>query len=164
MIKQKKGFTMIELLVVIAIIGILSTLAIVSLNSARARARDAKRVSDMKQVQTSLELYFADKNGYPADGTAGAGGVTLGAGNATTLSQNGGFDATVSPAGTLYMGQVPSNATPNGADYVYTSLAASGGAACDTGPCAWYNISFNLEGGAGSLAAGDRNASPTGIQ
>ncbi len=155
---------MIELLVVIAIIGILSTLAIVSLNSARARARDAKRVSDIKQVQTSLELYFADKNGYPADGVAGAGGITLGAGNATTLSQNGGFDATVTPAGTVYMGQVPANPTPNGVNYVYTSLVASGGAVCDTGPCAWYNIAFDLEGGAGSLAAGARAATPTGIQ
>ena len=51
-----KGFTLIELLVVIAIIGLLSTLAVVSLNSARAKARDAKRVSDVKQLSMVIEM------------------------------------------------------------------------------------------------------------
>src|SRR6056297_2892443 len=65
--KNKKGFTLIELLVVIAIIGLLSTLAIVALNSARQKSRDAKRVSDIKQIQTALELYYNDNFGYPPD-------------------------------------------------------------------------------------------------
>jgi len=66
MIKNnKKGFTLIELLVVIAIIGLLSTLSILSLNTARARARDAKRVADVKQIQTALEMYFNDVGSYP---------------------------------------------------------------------------------------------------
>ena len=59
---RQKGFTLIELLVVIAIIGLLSTLAVVALNSARAKARDAKRVADIKQVQTALELFFNDED------------------------------------------------------------------------------------------------------
>jgi prepilin-type N-terminal cleavage/methylation domain-containing protein len=63
--KNQKGFTLIELLVVIAIIGLLSTLAVISLNNARQRSRDTKRVADIKQVQTALELYFNDNNGYP---------------------------------------------------------------------------------------------------
>jgi len=46
---QKKGFTLIELLVVIAIIGILSTIGLVALNGSRVRARDAKRVADLRQ-------------------------------------------------------------------------------------------------------------------
>jgi len=62
-----KGFTLIELLVVIAIIGILSSVVLASLNSARKSGRDAKRVADIKQIQLALELYF-DANmttGYP---------------------------------------------------------------------------------------------------
>ena len=51
----KKGFTLIELLVVISIIGILSTLAVVSFNSGRGKARDARRVSDIKQISTLIE-------------------------------------------------------------------------------------------------------------
>ncbi|MCF7820369.1 MAG: prepilin-type N-terminal cleavage/methylation domain-containing protein, partial [Candidatus Pacebacteria bacterium] len=62
---KKKGFTLIELLVVIAIIGLLSTMSVVALNSARQKSRDAKRVADIKQIQTALELYYNDNNGYP---------------------------------------------------------------------------------------------------
>ena len=63
----KKGFTLIELLVVISIIGLLSSVVFASLNSARARARDSKRIAEMKQVQIAMQLYY-DKNGFfPAD-------------------------------------------------------------------------------------------------
>lgn len=63
---KKKGFTLIELLVVIAIIGILSSVVVVSLNSARAKARDAKRIADIGEIQKALVLY-ADSNAmaYP---------------------------------------------------------------------------------------------------
>ena len=64
---NKKGFTLIELLVVIAIIGLLSTLAVVSLNNARGKARDARRVSDVKAIQTAIELYKADSNDVISD-------------------------------------------------------------------------------------------------
>lgn len=64
--RTKDGFTLIELLVVIAIIGLLSTLSIIALNSARARARDAKRISDVKQMQIALEMYYNENNAYPA--------------------------------------------------------------------------------------------------
>lgn len=59
-----RGFTLIELLVVISIIGLLSTLAVVSLNNARAKARDARRLSDLKAIQTALEIYRDDNNDY----------------------------------------------------------------------------------------------------
>jgi prepilin-type N-terminal cleavage/methylation domain-containing protein len=59
--RHKKGFTLIELLVVIAIIGLLATIAIISLNSARRNSRDTRRISDMKQLQTAMEMYFNDK-------------------------------------------------------------------------------------------------------
>lgn len=63
---NKPGFTLIELLVVIAIIGLLSTLSIIALNSARARSRDARRISDVKQIQTALEMYYNLADQYPA--------------------------------------------------------------------------------------------------
>jgi len=61
-----KGFTLIELLVVIAVIGILAAVIMASLNTARSKARDAKRIADLKQVQTALELYRNENNSYPA--------------------------------------------------------------------------------------------------
>ncbi|OGE75347.1 MAG: hypothetical protein A3C85_02345 [Candidatus Doudnabacteria bacterium RIFCSPHIGHO2_02_FULL_48_21] len=62
------GFTIIELLVVISIIALLASVILVSLNSARAKARNAKRVSDLLQIQTALELYYDDNNRYPVSG------------------------------------------------------------------------------------------------
>jgi len=62
---NKKGFTLIELLVVIAIIGILSSVVLSSLNSARQKARDAQRVSNLTQIRTALEMYYHDNGSYP---------------------------------------------------------------------------------------------------
>lgn len=63
---MKRGFTLIELLVVIAIIGVLSSVVLASLNTARSRANDAKRVSDLKQLVSALELYRSSNTGYPS--------------------------------------------------------------------------------------------------
>ncbi len=68
---NKSAFTLIELLVVIAIIGVLSTLAIVALGNLRAKSRDAKRVADIKQISTALELYYDDQGYYPTIITPG---------------------------------------------------------------------------------------------
>ena len=62
---KKKGFTLIELLVVIAIIGLLATIVLVSLNSARAKARDVKRKGDLHQILLALELYYDAYGTYP---------------------------------------------------------------------------------------------------
>ncbi len=60
---------MIELLVVIAIIGILSSVVLASMNTARKKARDARRQSDLKSLQLALESYY-DSNGiYPVQAT-----------------------------------------------------------------------------------------------
>ncbi len=61
----KKGFTLIELLVVISIIGLLSSVVLASLNSAREKARDAQRITDLKQIQLALELYRDANGAYP---------------------------------------------------------------------------------------------------
>lgn len=68
--KSQKGFTLIELLVVIAIIGILSSVVLASLNTARTKARDARRIADIGQLKLALELYADDHfASYPADAT-----------------------------------------------------------------------------------------------
>ena len=138
---NKKGFTLIELLVVIAIIGLLSTLAVVALGSARTKARDAKRLSDIKQVQTALELYYTDQGSYPT-GTA----VVLGSAGAACLNAAAGL--TTTGCANAYMGQVP--ADPGSNAYTYTSAGTT------------YTLVATLEGSMGGLTAGI-TASPSGI-
>lgn len=165
--KIRKGFTLIELLVVIAIIGILSTLAVVALQNARLKSRDAKRVSDIKQIQTAMELYFAEKNSYPA-------GVNIVLGSTTDPAKvcldKTGFAATCTPTTTnpIFMGQVPANPAPGGANYTYTAVDSVVGTVCTgesgtTTSCPDYGLTFSLEGQTGSLAAGNYKATKDGI-
>lgn len=62
---KNRGFTLIELLVVIAIIGVLSSVVLASLNNARTKARDARRINDLRQIQIALELYYDSNGRYP---------------------------------------------------------------------------------------------------
>jgi len=71
---KNKGFTLIELLVVIAVIGILAAVILASLNSARAKARDARRRADLRQIAVALELYRDTYGTYRVAGTAWSGG------------------------------------------------------------------------------------------
>ena len=66
----KKGFTLLELLVVITIIGLLSSVGLASYTRAQARARDAKRQSDMTTLRNALELYYSENNVYVNTGGA----------------------------------------------------------------------------------------------
>jgi prepilin-type N-terminal cleavage/methylation domain-containing protein len=136
MTNKKKGFTLIELLVVIAIIGILSTLAVVSLQNARKSARDAKRIADVKQMQTALELYFNDWQQYPATLN---GSTTIASGTA------------------VYMVTIPTAPTPS--DCTTTEVNTYN----DTGSDASYVIKFCLGGKTGSLSDGEQCASAGGI-
>jgi type II secretion system protein G len=132
--KLRKGFTLIELLVVIAIIGILASMVIVALSTARAKARDATRKSDLRQVKTALEVYYSDQspNSYYVSETA----VTI---SNTVL---GGADQT-------YMKTVPTDPTA-GRTYEFQSDADGQN----------YMISANLE----NDKDGERNTTaPTGF-
>lgn len=144
---KKKGFTLIELLVVIAIIGLLSTLAIVALSSARQKSRDAKRVADIKQIQTSLELFFNDMGSYPS------GTYTLGTGQSGTGYCLGTIGWATNGCTGAYMGIVPSNPSPSGNPYIYSQTAAS-----------TYTITFFLEAATGGLQSGAHTATQSGLQ
>ena len=148
MLQDKKGFTIIELLIVIAIIGLLATISIVALNGARQKGRDAKRVGDIRQVQTALELYFNDKNAYPVAAIA----ITLGDATHKVLCDTAaGFQTTTTGCGKIYMGIVPANPLPNGSNYSYTGTATT------------YDVGFSLEDSTGSYAAGSHTATQDGI-
>jgi len=69
---DKKGFTLIELLVVITIIGLLATVVLVSLNTARMKARDVRRVADLRQVALALEFYYDDSSDMSYPGISGS--------------------------------------------------------------------------------------------
>jgi prepilin-type N-terminal cleavage/methylation domain-containing protein len=68
---SNNGFTLIELLVVIAIIGLLSSVVLASLSSAREKARITRAISDLRQLTLSLESYYADTGGYPISSNSG---------------------------------------------------------------------------------------------
>jgi prepilin-type N-terminal cleavage/methylation domain-containing protein len=69
-LNKKHGFTLIELLVVIAIIGILAGMVLVSMGGARSRARDARRLADMRQLVSAQEMYYGDNDKYYTTGAA----------------------------------------------------------------------------------------------
>lgn len=146
---KKKGFTLIELLVVIVIIGILATLAIVALQQARKNARDAKRIADVRQMQTALELFFNDNQYYPEgidDHTSGK----------------------IATGSSVYMEILPTPPSPNDSaacstydteEYTYAGTGTPvGGVGYGS-----YGIDFCLGGQTGGMTAGPKCATPGGI-
>jgi prepilin-type N-terminal cleavage/methylation domain-containing protein len=67
---NKKGFTLIELLIVVAVIGILASVVLVGLGPVQKQGRDARRISDLRQVQNGLELYYSKNGSYPRGGVS----------------------------------------------------------------------------------------------
>ncbi|MCK5059862.1 MAG: prepilin-type N-terminal cleavage/methylation domain-containing protein [Candidatus Pacebacteria bacterium] len=115
--KNNKGFTLIELLVVIAIIGILSSVVIASLNTARQRARTARAQADLKQFQLAIGLLYDDTSLHPRKLTLSPcvqdPEVYLNSSAAGIQSTDGGFPGWDGP----YMGSVPLD--PWGTNYYF---------------------------------------------
>jgi prepilin-type N-terminal cleavage/methylation domain-containing protein len=109
---MKKGFTLIELLVVIAIIALLSSVVLASLTSARMKSRDARRTSDLKQIQTALELFYDSKGRYPTGG-ATCDGAADGEGSDRTDWKNNAGCTVTHPLGALkdagFLSRVPTD-------------------------------------------------------
>lgn len=74
--KAKQGFTLIELLVVISIIGLLSSVVLASLNTARVKARDARRQLDMNQIWVALNLFYDTYGCLPGSSGTACGGFS----------------------------------------------------------------------------------------
>ena len=152
--KNKLGFTLIELLVVIAIIGLLASVVLLALNSARAKSRDAKRLADIRQIASAMELYFNDVNSYPTVITAG-------------VFSNGIMGPVkLSPA---YIGLIPAATTPpdgscasSGANsnefWMFANVAGT------QQLTSVYNISFCLGAATGGYSAGPHDLTQAGIQ
>lgn len=70
-VSSKKGFTLIEMLIVIAIIGVLASVVLIGLGPVQRRGRDARRISDLREAQNALELYFSKCSYYPGSSQSG---------------------------------------------------------------------------------------------
>ncbi len=154
--ETKRGFTLIELLVVISIIGLLSTLAVVALDNARKRARDAKRVADMEQVVTAMQLYFDTNKTYVVTGcnTSPATKLSACSGLSTVLPGIANIKdpgADTSSSACAHTGVGPSTTI---CDYGLTGTWSTTG----------FTVAFILETGAGSLNAGSHIATEKGLQ
>lgn len=155
--KNNQGFTLIELLVVIAIIGLLSTLAVVALNSARMKSRDARRLSDVKQIQTALELYYNDQGEYPLEATA----VDIG-NSAKGCLDSTGFTAAAGCGAGAYMAAVPSYPSPR-TDNTCTDATSGYTYQRLTTDQSTYSLKYCLGGTAGGVGDGVQTACESGI-
>jgi len=107
----KPGFTVLEILIVIAAFGLVVTLGVISLNSARARMRDAQRISDINVLRSGLNQFWLEKATYPV-----SSGVNLGApGTNTEVFTRDGFVGRADAKAPVYLDNVPVG--PNVGEY-----------------------------------------------
>ena len=104
-----RGFTVLEILIVVLVFGLLATLSVLSLRSARLRLRDAQRISDVTVLRSTLSQYWLDKATYPANG-----GVNLGQpGTKTDVFTSEGFAAAQEAKPVIYLPRVPTGPKAN---------------------------------------------------
>lgn len=137
-----KGFTLIELLVVIAIIGVLASIVLASLNSARQKSRDARRIADIKQLQLALELFY-DAQTPPAYPTA-SGNCSATEARGLELLATGG-----------YIPQIPRDPTGAAGSNCYWY-------ASNTGTVTTYHLGATLEQTTNPVLASDKDCTSSG--
>jgi type II secretion system protein G len=115
-IKFKKGFTLIELMVVVIIIAILTSIVMASFAQAKAKSRDAKRISDLAQLQLALELGFDKCNSFPQASTVNGIHVLV---LSSVFSSSCFNPARTNSPYVLsdFISRIPTD--PNGSNYVY---------------------------------------------
>ena len=145
----KKGFTLIELLVVIAIIGLLSSLAVVNLNSARGKARDAKRISEIKQLSTILQIEATEgPSAASLEDCTLAYDLTTDCSGPGEISQFNFFYDPSTP-GTACLGTASGNPSVGTCGYSISQADGTEGATVED-----YQICFYLEQGSSTLNPG----------
>lgn len=141
--RRQEGFTIVELLIVIVVIGILAAIVLTTYSGIQAKARNAKRQTDINSVQTQVEAYFASTGHYPsfADLSSSSWDTT----NMKSLDQSALHDPSASTAG------ITLSQTAGDKVYQYAPLNSSG-TSCETDDttCATYTLTATLEGGAGT--------------
>ncbi|MBI4085371.1 MAG: type II secretion system protein [Candidatus Liptonbacteria bacterium] len=109
---MKKGFTLIEILIVVAIIAVLASIVLIGFGPAQRQGRDARRISDLRQSQNALELYYSKCGYYP--GTAQA---TYPCGARASVNTWSGVQAALTGSN-IGVSQIP-NDLSGGATYYY---------------------------------------------
>jgi prepilin-type N-terminal cleavage/methylation domain-containing protein len=139
--KQNKGFTIVELLIVIVVIGILALLVITTYAGIQAKARNTKRQTDLKSLQTKLEAFYNDNGYYP--NLADMQSDTWLAANMKGIDLN----SLVDPSNPTQSNDPV--ATPAAKVYAYAPLDASGNSCAGAGNdvnCAKYTLTATFEG------------------
>jgi general secretion pathway protein G len=143
---KSKGFSLVELLVVISIIGLLMGIIIPNLNNAKANGRDARRVSDIKNIQLALALYYNDNLHYPC-----------------SLSSTGMIGSCAPDFWPTYMATVPKDPKTL-SEYIYVAqqnTSATDNLTCNNKPVVYYHLGAIMESADSSLLNQDDDKTQT---